>query len=111
MKVNKYFLIFWVFFSTLFLTAVKGYSQTCPFPVRLAEDSSDHLTIQSAYDYASLSWTDFTLLLVAETVTEDLIIDSGSVLLDGGYDCSFSTKTSSTEILGSIAVSVGAVIF
>ena len=112
MKANRYFFIFWVFISALFLSAAEGYTQACPFPVRVFEDSSDHLTIQSAYDYASLSWPDFTLLLVAETVTEDLYLDQDvSVFLDGGYDCTFSAKTSSAGILGSITISAGAVTF
>ena len=112
MNMNKNFCIILACFFALFLSADKGYSQaSCPDRVMIAEDSLVFNTIQGAYDDASLRWPNFTLLLVAETFNEDLIIDGGSVLLDGGYDCTFATKNLSTGILGSITISAGAVTF
>ena len=95
-----------IFLLIFFLAATNSYSQTCQFPVRLAEDGSEHNTVLAAYNYATneQTLTDFTLRVSAETLTEDLILDSGSVLLDGGYDCSFTSKFSFTEILGSITI-------
>ena len=112
-ETHKGFLVYWVFLSVLFHFAVPGYSQTCPNPARVvAEVISDHATIQEAYDHASSNWTDFTLLLTDETIEEDLIIDGGNVILDGGYDCTFSAKTSVTNFLGSVTISLtGSAIF
>ena len=102
MKICRNFITISIFFSLLCFSANHGYSQTCPNPARVFEDSSNHPTIQEAYDHADLNWSEFTLRLAADTIEEDLIIDGGSVLLDGGYECTFFSKVSVTNILGSI---------
>ena len=107
MKVHKGPFIILTCFFLLFLSSVRDYSQAaCPVPVRIAGEVYDFFSIQSAYDYASidLGLTNFTLLVVGETFEEGIIIDNGAVLIDGGYDCTFSTKNLATGILGSITI-------
>ena len=70
-------------------------------------------TVQGAYDYASnnLGLANFELKLSGDIFTENLTLNGGNVTFDGGYDCSFTSKTSSTSIFGSITVGSGAINF
>ena len=71
-------------------------------------DFLDKTSIQSAYDYASANvGSNFTLRLSGEIFTEDLFLDGGTVILDGGYNCTFTTKDSTTGIFGNITISAG----
>jgi len=111
-----------MFFVALNFFVTEGYSACSP-PVQIVVDSIvvesydstsvEGAYIQHAYDYASidLGLSNFTLLLAGEIFTEDIFLDGGSVVLDGGFDCSFSSKTSFTGILGSITISTGSAIF
>ncbi len=90
----------------------------CIPPVKIVGYSYPAASIQGAYDHASdsvasggLGLTDFSLRLSGEVFTENLVLDGGSVELDGGYDCSFTTKTSTSSILGTITISTGAATF
>jgi len=86
----------------------------CDPPVRIVGDAYTPASIQDAYDYANqtLNLTDFTLQLSGDIFTENLFFDKGAtVLLDGGYDCTYSIKTSTTGIYGFLNVSSGAVNF
>ena len=68
-------------------------------------DFLDKTSIQSAYDYASSNvGSNFTLRLSGEIFTEDLFLDGGAVTLDGGYDCSFTSKVSRTRSFGTVTI-------
>ena len=95
-------------------SAKDSLAAACSPPVKIPGYAYNPISIQDAYDYASfdLGLSDFTLLLAGEIFTEDLFLDGGSVIFDGGYDCSFSTKTASrTSILGTITISTGSANF
>ena len=51
-----------------------------------------------------MSLPSFTLQLAGQIFTEDLVIDDGAVVLDGGWDCSFATKTSPSSVFGTITI-------
>ncbi|HKI51318.1 MAG TPA: MopE-related protein, partial [Geothermobacteraceae bacterium] len=70
-------------------------------------------SIQNAYNYASsdLGLSSFTLLLTGEIFTEDLTLNGGAVILDGGYNCTFTTKDSISRLLGTITISTGSANF
>ena len=106
---QKFFLVF-TSFVLLFLSFAKGDSlAACDPSVMVAEDSSTFTTIQEAYNYASTNVVPpiFTLLLTGEIFTGDLTLNGGAVTLDGGYDCSFTTKNSTSSIFGTITISTG----
>jgi hypothetical protein len=98
----------------VFLSPAKDESlaAACSPAVKIPGYAYNPTSIQDAYDYASfdLGLSNFTLLLAGEIFDENLILDGGSVVLDGGYDCSFSTKNSSSGILGSITISTGSAV-
>src|SRR5210317_483940 len=77
----------------LFLANNNSHAETCSPPVKIAGQTYTYTptSIQDAYDYASttLGLTQFTLLLSGEVFSENLTLDKGAVMLDGGYDCSF----------------------
>ena len=101
-------------FCLLLLPTFQHSSQAgCLPPVQIVGDSYSPTSIQDAYDYASitLGLNSFTLRLAGETFTENLSIDRGTVVLDGGYDCSFATKVSSSGINGTMTISGGAAKF
>jgi len=82
----------------------------CSPPVKIVGDTYGATSIQDAYDYAYsvFGQADFTLRLSGEILPEDLILDKGSVILNGGYDCSFTSKTASpTGIYGTLTISTG----
>ena len=71
-------------------------------------------TVTDAYNYADSQFlTDITLKLVGGTLfQEDLYFTKDiSVLLDGGYDCSFQNKYTSTGMPGSLRIAAGSVPF
>jgi protein-arginine kinase activator protein McsA len=109
MKLFKGFFLVLSFFFLLFLSFSKDEAlATCDPPsVKILEDGSIFTSIQSAYVYASDRWPDFTLLLTGGIFTEDLILNGGSVVFDGGYDCSFSTKNLTTGIFGTVTITSG----
>ena len=111
---NKRFLVTLAGLLLLFITVPKTSLAICPSPAMVAGDSYVPTSIQDAYDYACTTYgqTDLTLLLAGETLSEDLFIDQGAVILDGGYDCTFTSKTTTpTAIYGTVTVSDGAVNF
>ncbi|MFC1843659.1 CxxxxCH/CxxCH domain-containing protein [Thermodesulfobacteriota bacterium] len=113
MKLQKGFLLGLAFLVMMFLASANDESlAACQDRVMIAEDSLVFNTIQEAYDDASSRSANFTLLLVGEVFTEDLFLDSlAAVQLDGGYDCSFTTKISSSGILGTIIITSGSLNF
>jgi hypothetical protein len=86
------------------------------FPVMLDWNDSLYGSIMEAYDFATfnLGLNDFTLMLrdgIFYEFPENLIFNTGaSVLLDGGYDCSFLDNSMITRISGSLTVTGGTVI-
>ena len=81
-------------FVVLFLSFAKSESlAACSPSVKIEGDSYTSTSIQTAYDYASttLGQSDFTLRLAGGLFSENLILNGGNVVLDGGYDCSFTT--------------------
>ena len=72
--------------------------------------TAPYASIQDAYNAASLSFNQFTLRLAGQTFNEDLILDGGAVILDGGYNCSFDEKATPSSILGSITIAGGSLI-
>ena len=81
--------------------------------VKIEGDSYTSSSIQDAYNYATndLALSNFTLRLAGEVFTEDLFLDGGAVVLDGGYDCSFTTKNSTTGIFGTVTIASGSLNF
>ena len=59
----------------------------------------------------NLGLSSFTLQLAEGIFTEDLTLDGGAVVIDGGYDCSFTTKDSTSSIFGTITISAGSLNF
>jgi predicted CXXCH cytochrome family protein len=113
-KIFKEFLVVFTCILLVFLSSVPNQSlAACTPAVKIVGDSYSPTSIQDAYDYASgtLGLAAFTLRLSAEIFTENLRLDGGAALLDGGYDCAFSTKASTSKVFGSITVSRGAVRF
>jgi len=113
MRTDKGFLVV-VTCLLLLLSFVSNNSlAACSPPAKIVGSTYTPTSIQDAYDYASydLGLSDFTLLLAEGIYTEDLTLDGGAAVLDGGYDCSFSTKTSTTGILGTVTIGTGAANF
>jgi hypothetical protein len=115
MRIYKGFSVVLTCILLLVLSSAKdSLAAACSPPVKIPGYAYNPISIQDAYDYASfdLGLSDFTLLLAGETFTEDLFLDGGSVIFDGGYNCSFSTKTAlRTSILGTITISTGSANF
>ena len=112
MKISKRFFAVLVCFSLLFLAPIKNESLAAcgadpdADSVKIAGYAYTSTSIQDAYNYASttLSLPSFTLQLAGQIFTEDLVIDGGAVVLDGGWDCSFATKTSPSSVFGTITI-------
>ncbi len=112
MKISKRFFVVLVCFSLLFLSSVKDESLAAcgsdpnADSVKVAGYAYTSTSIQDAYNYASttLNLPSFTLQLAGQIFTEDLVIDDGAVVLDGGWDCSFATKTSPSSVFGTITI-------
>ena len=113
MKIYQKFLLILTCFCLLFLSFAKDESLAActsePVSVKIAGHSYTSTSIQDAYNYASntLGWSSFTLLLAGEIFTENLLLNGGAVILDGGYDSSFTSKASPSSVLGSITISTG----
>jgi len=110
MKVYKGFLVFLTCLGLLFLCSATNESlAACIPPVKIVGDSYSPTSIQDAYDYASttLGLPNFTLQLAGEIFTEDLFLDGGAVTFDGGYDCTFTSKNSTSSLFGTITISTG----
>ena len=101
------------FFLLSLSSGVNDSLAACSPAVKIPGYAYNPTSIQDAYDYASiaLGLPNFTLQLAGEIFTENLILDGGAVVFDGGYDCSFATKTSSSRVLGTITISTGAARF
>ena len=116
MKIYQRFLLVLTCFCMLFLSFAKDESLAActsePVSVKVAGHSYTSTSIQDAYNYASntLGWSSFTLLLAGEIFTENLLLNGGTVILDGGYDSSFTSKTSPSSVLGTITISTGSLI-
>jgi hypothetical protein len=99
-------------FLLVLLPAFNGVSQAaCTPAVQIVETGGTATTIQGAYDTASSTMANFTLRLAGEIFTENLALDGGAVILDGGYDCSFTNKISTTGIFGTVTISAGSANF
>ncbi|HKJ04630.1 MAG TPA: putative metal-binding motif-containing protein [Geopsychrobacteraceae bacterium] len=111
-KSRRLFVVFACLFLLGVLSAKDESQAACTPAVKIADQIYTYTpaSIQDAYNYASndLGLSSFTLLLAGEIFTEDLILNGGAVVLDGGYDCSFATKTSPSSFLGTITISTGA---
>ena len=110
-RAHKLFYVCLACFSLMFLLSANNnsHAETCSPPVKIAGQTYTYTptSIQDAYDYASttLGLTQFTLLLSGEVFYENLILNKGAVMLDGGYDCSFTNKASTkTGIWGTVTV-------
>ena len=110
-RTHKVFYVCLTCFSLMFLLSANNnsHAETCSPPVKIADQTYTYTptSIQDAYDYASttLGLTQFTLLLSGEVFYENLILNKGAVMLDGGYDCSFTNKApTKTGIWGTVTV-------
>ncbi len=87
----------------------------CSPSVKLGGYPDTFTSIQAAYNYAStvpeLETTHFTLLLAGGMFTEDFVLNGGAVVLDGGYNCSFITKDSASNVNGSITIGSGSLTY
>jgi hypothetical protein len=88
------------------------YNSTLPLqlpPVKIiGTPSAYYSSIQTAY-YAAVS--DDIIISQATVFTEDLLIDMNkSVLLEGGFDCDYSTGMGVTILSGNITISNGTLI-
>ena len=119
MKTYNKFFVFFTCFLLLFLSFTKNDSQaacgTDP-SVNIKDHAytpTDPTSIQEAYDYASadLGMTSFTLQLAEGIFTGDLILNGWAVVIDGGYDCTFSTQNSTSSIFGKVTISTGSLNF
>ena len=108
MQISKRFFAVLACFFLLFLSFAKEESlAACPTdPVKIAGYAYTSTSIQDAYNYASttLNLPSFTLQLAGQIFNENLTIDGGAVVLDGGYDCSFTAKVSPSSVLGTITI-------
>ena len=94
-------------FGLLFSFAPSTSSAACSAPAQIVGDAYLPSSIQDAYDHASSTQSEFTLRLAADVYTEDLVLDGGAVVFDGGYDCSFASKSGSTGFFGTLTISSG----
>ena len=87
----------------------------CSPSVKLDGHPDTFTSIQAAYDYAStvpeLQTTGFKLLLAGGLFSEDLVLNGGNVVLDGGYDCSFITKDSASFVYGTLTIGTGSLTY
>jgi len=119
MKIPRSFFLVLICLSLFFVfTPKKNSVAACIPPAQIAGQSYTYVptSVQDAYDFASsptgLDLTEFTLLLPAEIIYEDLILDGGSVVFDGGFECDYLTRTSNpTGIFGTLTVTTGAANF
>ena len=115
MKVSQRFFVVLACFSLLFLAPINNDSLAAcgsdpnADSVKIAGHAYTSTSIQDAYNYASttLNLPSFTLQLAGQLFTEDLLLDGGAVVIDGGYDCSFVTKTSPSSVFGAIIIRNG----
>lgn len=83
-------------------------SASCPnLPVKIVSTGSEFSTIQAAYDAAGSG----DIIRSQNTVfTEDLFFDlNKSVILEGGYDCGYTSITGRTTLNGDMVISNGTV--
>ena len=98
------------------ITKNQSHAATCSpqlGEVKVAGHAYTSSSIQDAYNYASDVLNlqpDFRLLLTGELFTENLLFDSGNVILDGGYVSNFIDKALPTSLLGSITIRNGSMI-
>ena len=114
MKTYKGFFGGLVCFLLIFPLSAKYEAQAaCSPAVQIVGYAYNPTSIQNAYDHASntLGLSEFTLKLAGDIYTENLILHGGTAVLDGGYDCSFTTKTSTSGILGTVNISNGSLKF
>ena len=87
----------------------------CSPSVKLSGYPDTFNSIQAAYDYASSpagrNLASFKLLIAGGLFTEDLVLDGGAVVLDGGYNCAFLTKDAASSVNGSITIGSGSLTY
>src|SRR5210317_362029 len=99
MKMHKRFVVVFTCFFLLFLSCFKDEAlAACSPSVKLDGYPDTFTSIQTAYDYASSpaghNLSSFKLLLAGGLFSEDLVLNGGNVVLDGGYNCAFLTRDS-----------------
>ena len=111
---KRFFLLLTCFFLLFLSFATDESLAACPSDtVKIGGYSYTSTSIQDAYNYASsdLGLSSFTLQLAGGLFTEDLILNGGAAVLDGGYDCSFVTKDSESSINGTITIASGSLTY
>ena len=102
------------FFLSLSLAKSASFAACSP-SVKLAGYPDTFTSIQAAYDYASSpagrNLSSFKLMLAGGLFSEDLVLNGGAVVLDGGYDCSFVSKDSASNVYGTITISSGSLTY
>ena len=119
MKIYNRFFLALTCLVMLSLTIAKGdVLAECPSgpSVKIVGDTTSYIptSIQDAYTYAStLSGLDspFTLQLAEGIFTENLTLDGGAVIIDGGYNCAFDAQVSTSSVFGSITIADGSLVF
>ena len=106
-------LVFFLLFLPLFISqSMAAVCSSSSGRVKIDVHGDEYSTIQQAYNYAStptpggLGLSSFKLLL-SGNFEEDVLLNGGAVILDGGYDSLFSSKTSPTTLNGKITISTG----
>jgi len=85
----------------------------CSPSVKIEGNAYTPTSIQDAYDYASntLGLSEFTLRIAGGLFSEDLVLNGGAVVLDGGYNCSFTTRDAVSNVYGSITIGTGSLTY
>ena len=111
---QQFFVILTCLFLFLFSFAQSESLAACSPSVKIEGDSYTSTSIQAAYDYASTTLGQTRILpcgLQAACSMKILVLNGGDVVLDGGYDCSFITKDSTSYVYGTITIGSGSLTY
>jgi len=113
---RNYCLTLWAFLLAIFMlffgAGTSSAGTVCPFNVKHLESGMTFVSLQEAYNNAVPEG--FATLLVADSneLYGDVVFHSGlDVILEGGYDCDFISRSGVSEVHGNMVIQTGLVSF